>query len=687
MPSASTKADVQTSQEVLDPIKKVLNVVDKKVRNLEKRKLKLDSYKEKQESGECLEKDQQVAVDRYGEVIQNLEFARDLQKQFNMINVDSEKVMKKQAKREKLERQVQECKRVREILQFQGLLDSLGSDNVRQDFQTGKHGAIVLTEENLDQLDELYKLICPTREGEVNYHESLSHAADHIVSLLDGKDKAVVGTTYKELKELLDLIAECGYFEHAQQGDEETKEEVTEQEFEVVLHEDVPAPESEEVQSSLPPEILQEPEVGVIPQTAQLSSDDEASLDVQTQQVGNLPAEADSFFSANTQTVQQQQEAAMASHAAVFQRQRPFQEIVSEVQGSFNFLQESTIDMECKREFSPHMDPAVVAAHPMPTASTMARPPSTHTPESLSQSGFGASSYGEQQTLDSDPQSVDPSIISQQTVTTAQSQDFTNSSFGQSARTQTIQSDNMFSNAVSDSSSGTMAHKVLGQSGTDSSLSQYEIPPSIPLPPGHESSQDSQQSQGEKKPASFHMNPNANVFQSQLYSESQGGAEEEDNTEDKSNDTSSFQGGTFTNSTSNYQQSRDNQRGGRGGFRGGDRDRGERGGRGRGGGGGMSNGYSRGGGRGGDRNYSSNYQGGYNQRNDYRSDGYQGYGSGGGYNRDREGGFKRGGPPRGGNRGGPRGGFSRGGGRGGSDRPGTGNRGFGRPNFNQQQTA
>ena len=66
-------------------------------------------------------------------------------------------------------------------------------------------------------------------------------------------------------------------------------------------------------------------------------------------QVGNLPAEADSFFSANTQTVQQQQEAAIAS--AVFQRQRPFQEIVSEVQGNFNFLQESTIDMECKREF------------------------------------------------------------------------------------------------------------------------------------------------------------------------------------------------------------------------------------------------------------------------------------------------------------------------------------------------
>lgn len=668
MPSASTKADVQASQDALDPIKKVLTVVDKKVRNLEKRKQKLDNYKEKQESGECLEHDQQVAVDRYGEVIQNLEFARDLQKQFNSINADAEKLMKKQAKREKSQLQIQECKRVREILTLQGLLDSLGSDNVRKDFQTGKHGAIVLTEENLDQLDELYKLISPSRDGEKDYHESLSVAADHIVNLVDAKEKAVVGTTYKELKELLDLIAECGYFEHAHDAEDEVKEGTTEQEFEVVHHEDLPAPESEEVQSSLPPEILPEPETAAYQETSQIPETNTGlDLDVQAQ-VGNLPAEADSFFSANTQMLQEQQEAALASEAAMFQRQRPFQEIVSEVQGNFNFLQESTIDME-----SPHMDPAVVAAHPMPTAPPMARPPSTHTPESLTQSGFGAS-YSEQQTLDTDPQSVDPSIISQQTVTSVQSQ---NSNFGQSARTQqTIQADTMFSNAVSDNSAGAVSHSVLGQSGADSSLSQYEIPPQIPMPPGHDSSQASSQSQSEKK--AFPMNPNANVFQSQIYNQNDDGVEEDETGDNKSNDTSSFQGGTYTNSSSNY---RDNPRGGRGGFRG------DRGGRGR---GGMSNGYSRGG-RGGDRNYGGGYnQGGYNQRNDYnRSEGgYRGY-RGDNYNRDRDGGFKRGGgPPRGGDRGGPRGGFSRGGSRGGGDRGDRGNtRGFGRPNFNQQQTA
>ena len=139
----------------------------------------------------------------------------------------------------------------------------------------------MLTEENLDQLDELYKLISPSRDGEKDYHESLSVAADHIVSLIEAKEKSVVGTTYKELKELLDLIAECGYFEHVHDAEEEAKD--TEQEFEVVHREDLPAPESEEVQSSLPPEILPEPEVGVgYQETAQLQ-ETSTGLDVQAQ--------------------------------------------------------------------------------------------------------------------------------------------------------------------------------------------------------------------------------------------------------------------------------------------------------------------------------------------------------------------------------------------------------------------
>ena len=60
-----------------------------------------------------------------------------------MLLLQHEKMAKKQAKREKAERQAQEIKRVSEILQLQSLLDLLGGDKVREDFKTGKHGAVV----------------------------------------------------------------------------------------------------------------------------------------------------------------------------------------------------------------------------------------------------------------------------------------------------------------------------------------------------------------------------------------------------------------------------------------------------------------------------------------------------------------------------------------------------------------
>ncbi|XP_052800601.1 caprin-1-like [Mya arenaria] len=657
MPSASTKTEIPVSAEPTDPFKRVLNVVDKKVRNLEKRKLKLDAYKEKKDSGAELEKDQQVAVDKYGEVLTNLEFARDLQKQFSSINADAEKLLKKQAKRGKSEKQLAEVRRIKEVLQLQALLDSMGSDNVRQDFKTGKHGAIVLTEENLNQIDELYKLVSPTRDGEGDYLETLSEAADHIVSLLEAKDKPVVGSTYKTLKELLDLISGCGYFERVKEEEEgKTMEPTGDVEFEVVEHKDVPAADSEEVQASLPPEVPEEPE----PTPEQPPK-------------GMTTAEADAFFNTPVSQTVEQHEADLAAAAAFSQQQRrPFQEIVSSVQGNFNFLQESTIEMETKREFSPHMDPAVVAAHPMPPSQPpMVRPLATQTTESTNRpsSGFGAS-FPEQQSVNTAVTTVSHGAKAESSVFTQanqqQSQDFSNSGFTQS-NVSHLQSDISF---PAGSESG------FGKGSVESapiSHTQYDIPPQLPMPPGHDqsNSQDSQGGSELDKKAGFQMNPNATEFQWNSQGEEQS----------KSSD-DNFQGGTFTNSGFN---SRDQRGGsGRGGFRGG------RGGnRDSRGGGNMSNGYNRSG-RGG------NYNRGYQQRSDYRSnDGYQGYN---GNNYSNSGGFqKRGGEgsrgaPRGdGNRGGQRGGFSRGGGgpRGGPSGPGgpqganqPNPRGFGRPNFN-----
>lgn len=672
MPSASTKVEIPPSSEALDPFKRVLTVVEKKVRNLEKRKQKLDSLKEKQGSGVTLEKDQQVAVDKYGEVIQNLEFARDLQKQFQAISTDVEKLLKKQAKRGKSEKQLQEVKRVKEVLQLQSLLDSMGSDTVRKDFQTGKHGAIVLTEENLEQLDELYKLISPSRDGETNYLESLSEASEHIVCLLDAKDKPVVGTTYKELKELLDLISGCGYFEKAK-DDGSGKEADTE--FEVVEHADVPAPDSDEVQSSLPPQVEEEEAEEVTMATRQqLHSSEKVNAQQQV-----ITAQADVFFNTpvSSQSIEQQ-EAELAAFTQ--QQRRPFQEIVSSVQGNFNFLQESTIEVEAKREFSPHMDPAVVAAHPMPQSQKSHGRPSNQAPEvsSLQQSGLRGSSFGDHQGMDSSElavsshkshgASVDQSIYSK--ASTASSQDYSSAVFTQSNLSHSLKTDNLFSGAVSGDSSSSGSRKRLGGGdGSTISHAQYDIPPQLPMPPGHDNAQDSQQhTDAEKK--GFPMNPNATEFQSLIYNQS---GTEDDDTNQSSND--GFQGGTYSNSGYNQGPREQRSGSGRGGFQ-----------RGRGGNrGNMSNGYSRGG--------RGNYQGYQSRdRDNYRQEGgYQGNYGGNNYN---NGGFqKRGGDSarggsRGGNRG-SRGGFGRGGSggsgsRGASTRGGTPG-GFGRPNFNQPQ--
>lgn len=93
--------------------------------------------------------DQKVAVAKYDEVVQTLEFARDLCKQFNSIAAIAEKDAKKLARKEAAAKSQQELAKVREVLLVQDALAQLGNDNVREDFLLGRNGAATLTEEDL----------------------------------------------------------------------------------------------------------------------------------------------------------------------------------------------------------------------------------------------------------------------------------------------------------------------------------------------------------------------------------------------------------------------------------------------------------------------------------------------------------------------------------------------------------
>lgn len=71
------------------------------------------------QAGKQLNDDQQQAVANYDRVLGNLEVVRELNQQFGVILAEHNKFMKKQAKREQLERQQEEISKMKEILKFQ----------------------------------------------------------------------------------------------------------------------------------------------------------------------------------------------------------------------------------------------------------------------------------------------------------------------------------------------------------------------------------------------------------------------------------------------------------------------------------------------------------------------------------------------------------------------------------------
>ncbi|XP_054719925.1 caprin-1-like isoform X2 [Uloborus diversus] len=315
MPSASAKLEKQTSTETFDPVKQVLTIVEKKVRNLEKRKGKLDAYRQDSRNGKELNEDQKKAVEKYDQVLEILDFAKELQKQFQGVIQECSKAQKKAAKREQLERQQLELQRIKEIIVYQDLLTSMGGEDVRQDFLNGTNGAVKLSEEELNSLDELYKAICPERDTDAEsseFDQLMSTAAEHIQALLDSKSKEAFGTTYKGIRETLQKIQFCSYFNKSE----------NEMPAEVESIESVP---EDKDTKSLDQDYAQESDATVR---------NEVEDDLLAQQSGlSTTAQIDRPFYP------------MESSSLYSEQSHPIQEVLS-VQGNLNFLQESQIEVE-----------------------------------------------------------------------------------------------------------------------------------------------------------------------------------------------------------------------------------------------------------------------------------------------------------------------------------------------------
>uniref|UniRef100_A0A8D0BAC3 Cell cycle associated protein 1 n=1 Tax=Salvator merianae TaxID=96440 RepID=A0A8D0BAC3_SALMN len=340
-PSQAAAAGGTTSSVQTEAMKQILGVIDKKLRNLEKKKSKLDDYQDRMNKGERLNQDQLDAVSKYQEVSNNLEFAKELQRSFMALSQDIQKTIKKTARREQLMREEAEQKRLKTVLELQYILDKLGDDEVRNDLKQGTNGVPILTDTELSTLDEFYKLVEPERDMNVRLCEQYEQASIHLWDLLEGKEKAVCGTTYKALKEVIERILQTSYFDSTHNHQNGLCEE----------EETVPASVVEDPVADAEPEPTEEyTEPSEVESTEVVNS-----LQQQTQ--ATPPPVPD----AHTLT-------AVAQADPLVRRQR-VQDLMAQMQGPYNFMQDSMLEFENQA-----LDPAIVSAQPMNPAQNLDMP-------------------------------------------------------------------------------------------------------------------------------------------------------------------------------------------------------------------------------------------------------------------------------------------------------------------------
>nr|XP_054761988.1 caprin-1-like [Lytechinus pictus] len=518
MPAASSKPAPQTTPlEGQDTVKQLVGVIDKKIRNLEKRKTKLDGYREMVTDGKGLNKDQEEAVSHFEEVGASLEFAKELSKQFTTILNEATKAQKREAKREKQQKHEQELGRISDVLLLQDVLFNMGQPHIRADFLAGTNGALSLQEEELDHLDEFFKLVNISRESEeedveeenLSFDKKLELATSHLNSYLKEDEKEVCQTTYKELFHLVQRIHKCNYLDNIPAPPEEP-EPVAEEPAPATAPAPAPAYEAQEEEETYE-ETYQENTQEFVESLNEAPSESffTGVTSEQMQQPPSMQSTQSEIppmqsMSSEPQHQQQQTLNEMAAPSRVHdlpQAPEPIEmpppkqtthhdvnEVLAPVLGNFNFVQDSMLDYD-----SPHMDPAVVAVSQqpfIPSATFTNNVQSSTNTQDLSQTEQATQSRDHQTLADSLAAAQQQQMPAEQTYQQQSRYDSSQQTYSSQSITdqtpyasQTLDAGSAGYGGQTDLSSTSSAQVDYGSSQTSSTGTKMNELPEFPSPP------------------------------------------------------------------------------------------------------------------------------------------------------------------------------------------------------------
>lgn len=181
--------------------------------------------------------EQQKAVSKYEEVIQQLSLSKEFCKQFQKIASDATKEAKREARKVPsvarttikffiieilfqtlFTRQHQEVAKVREVLIIQDILQRLKVESIRSDFLNQRNGACSINKAEMEFIDRFTQLVVPVRpnfSNEPSFASAAKASAEVFSFLVDERNREFqdTGFTFEKGKELFNRIQACGYWE------------------------------------------------------------------------------------------------------------------------------------------------------------------------------------------------------------------------------------------------------------------------------------------------------------------------------------------------------------------------------------------------------------------------------------------------------------------------------------------
>lgn len=199
--------------EVGEAITSSLTEIRKKVRNLEKKKTKLDTLRDDvKKSGKPLNEDQAQALARYDDITQQLETFRELNKQLETCSVDVEKAYKRFLKKQ----ESSEMDRLVTLEKYRAVARVLDStEGIKQ--LIDKNEALI-NEVDLQTLNALRKILFPLHSDFTSsskfqsFDEFLKHIAEQQLNLAAGRTVQFLDEPIPQAKELLDRLVGSQYF-------------------------------------------------------------------------------------------------------------------------------------------------------------------------------------------------------------------------------------------------------------------------------------------------------------------------------------------------------------------------------------------------------------------------------------------------------------------------------------------